>query len=70
MTKTEALKELLRSNIENLNFDAYFDPLSIEFKENKFIILDNSKKVILKDSLNKYNLEYDKQKKICIKRSK
>ena len=66
MTKIEALKELLKINLEELCYNTSINGLTIEFKDDEFIILDKDKNVIFKDLLKNYDLDYISQKRFIL----
>ena len=62
MTKIEALKELLRYNLDEIN-SMFFRRLSIVFKGDEFIVVDCNNKTVLVDNILDYDLNFRSQKK-------
>lgn len=67
MTKLNALKKLLKKNMENLIFNTRIPLLSIEFKGKKFTILDYNEKVIFDDKILNYDATFKSQKEFILK---
>ena len=61
MTLKEMIKELMKINLDELNF-TFGLKIEIKFNNDEFIVLDGSK-VVLKDEILNYGLSYDEQKK-------
>ena len=55
MTKIEALKELLKINLNNLNKYTHLKKLRINFKEDEFTVFDKNNFIIFKDKLSNYD---------------
>ena len=67
MIKTEALKELLKINLDKLIKNTRIEDLTIKFvNDNEIAILNKDKKIVFKDSLNNYDLDFDSQKKFIL----
>ena len=64
MTIIEALKELFKINLDELNYNLDLK-LLIEFKDDKFIIIDRDNIILEGDILN-YNLSFGSQKKFIL----
>ena len=66
MTKIEVVKTLLRMNLRELNEDTFMNGLTIEFKDDEFIVRDKNKKIVLKDKILKYDVDFESQKKFVL----
>ena len=64
MTIIEALKELFKINLDELNYNLDLK-LLIEFKDDKFIII-NKDNIILEGDILNYNLSFGSQKKFIL----
>lgn len=67
MTRTEALKELLKENLRELDRNTYIDGLVIDFKDDEFIVSNEDTKIIFKDKLSNYDLDFESQKRFVLK---
>ena len=66
MIKIEVLKELLKINLEVLGHNTSISGLTIDFKGDEFLVLDENKNVVFKDSLKNYDLDFESQKKFIL----
>ena len=66
MTKIEALKYLFEENIYELNRNTYLKDISIEFKGDEFTVTNKENKVVLKDKLSNYDLDFESQKRFIL----
>ena len=67
MTKTEALKELLKYNLNKLAKNTSIGDLSINFVTvDKFMVLNKDKEVVFTDNLSNYDVDFESQKKFVL----
>ena len=67
MTKTEALKELLKINLDKLIRNTRIEDLTIKFISDKeFTISNKDNKIVFKDTLNNYDVDFESQKKFIL----
>ena len=67
MTKTEALKELLKYNLNKLAKNTSIGDLSINFVTvEKFMVLNKDKEVVFTDKLLNYDVDFESQKNFIL----
>ena len=60
------IKDLLKENIIELRKNTHLNVSTINFKGDEFIVLDKDKKIILKDKILNYDVDFESQKKFIL----